>query len=184
MEHLFPLLGFLLILMVMAVVVGRAVLKSRERRLWQHWNTPLERWAGCALSILHYPSSANRLKRDAACRELEEGWGVTSRAELLELMSRLSNQHTGQAAWNLLRLMNLAQLGSSAELLTADTVRKWTKTAVVALQNRYESWDEFAEQYLLHRRQHMGSTAEQRLRQNIGNLKRRFWPKVDYKSSV
>ncbi len=145
--HLYIALIIVVILVVGYVRWLRNVPVPVQRMRDEDGNDPLKRWARGCYSILYGGASPDRRGAEESREDLDQAWEIHSGEEILATIDRLSQVPTGRVAWDLVRTVTVARLGSAAGFITMEQAQAAVGRIQRRMQESYSSWQDMAADY-------------------------------------
>ncbi len=185
-----------------AIALGGTVLLALARHRWRGPNPkrvmqermdadgriPLRRWCQAACMLVTRNCDYGHLRVGEARRMLQRWWHVHGARELRDTLDELSHSRNPDNAWELLRFLLLARLGTAAGMLSVEDC--WEAIAPVAarLQRAYDDWPAMAQAYVHARRQWLSlpldgsedDPATLWIAHNLPTLRDGLWAQVPY----
>lgn len=117
---------------------------------------PVRRWCRAAVELVSRDCDYGHLPRGEARRMLQRWWHVHGQRDLHHTLRELGDSPNPDNAWELLRFILVARLGSAAEMIEDDDAWSMIEPIAQRLQDAYDDWDAMAQAYITARRQWQG----------------------------
>lgn len=150
----------------------------------------LDAWAHAAYSIWTGGEDSATWAADRAQTSFKNWYGAASGGQAQNTIAEVMGGQTGNLAWDNVRALDLVRMGLAAGYLDQDQVKTYQAKIGNALQRRYGSWEQLAQDFEAGMRawhQRMGQTNPQeteRVQRNLPKLRAQIWPKVPFTATL
>lgn len=174
---------------VVVILIGGLIAAVRHM-LGGRKKANLRQWAKGAYALWTGWEDSGTWSEERAAKSLENWYGATSWGQLSEVVEELKRGQTGNAAWDLIRAIDILRIGFAANYL--DDEDCWAQIAEVGtmLQKQYPSWEALAQAFeagmnAWQRRRGVTDPGELgRVQRNLPRLRSEIWPNVEYHSPL
>lgn len=149
-----------------------------------------ESWARGAYSLWTGGEDCASWAPEKARTSLDDWYGAGDGEETLDTIHELCEGEPADAAWDMVRALDLLRIALAAQYIDAATCRAEIATIASALQRRYASWEELAvgfEAGMHAWYRGNGVTNEKqlaRVQRNLPKLRAEIWPTIAFETAL
>jgi Protein of unknown function (DUF1266) len=149
-----------------------------------------EKWARGAYSLWTGGEDCATWTAARAKKALDDWYGATDGDETLETIHELCDGEPEDAAWDMVRAIDLLRIALAAQYIDATQCRTEIATIGKALQAKYAGWEELAKAFEagMHAWQKSSGVTDPkplgRVQRNLPVLRAEIWPACDFKSAL
>lgn len=147
------------------------------------------RWAHGAWGLWSGMEDSGTWPSDRAQQSLQSWYGITDRPTLMKQVEGLKAAAPANAAWDMVRAVDLLRMGFAAGYLDEDDCWEKIRQVALVLQQHYKSWEELGAAF--ERGMHAWQDSRRqndpnergRVQRNLPALRAEVWPKVDFSAT-
>jgi len=173
------------VVLVIGAVVGFVTMTASKKR-----GGAVLRWAHGAYSLWTGGEDSASWQPERAQNAFRDWYGARAGGTAQNVIDDLIRGQTGNAAWDLVRALDLVRMGVAAGYLDADQCRERCARIGKQLQAQYGGWDALAvafEQGMQAWQRGRGVTDPNelgRVQRNLPKLRAEVWPAIPYDTAL
>jgi hypothetical protein len=173
----------LVIVLGIAVAVAKAMLGGGKKRA-------IEAWGKAAYSIWTGGEDSGTWTEQRAVESLSNWYGAGSWGQVSEVVDGLKKGQTGNAAWDLVRAIDILRIAFAAKYLDDEDCWKYITELGRTLQKLYPNWEALAQAFeagmnAWQNRRGVSDPMELgRVQRNLPALRSSIWPRAAYDTSL
>jgi hypothetical protein len=170
--------GVAAVVIILGVVIGMITMRSGPKTA--------ARWAHGVYGLWSGAEDSGTWPSERAQQSLQNWYGITDRATLKQHVERLKAAARPEAAWDMVRGVDLLRMGFAAGYLDEDDCWEAIRQVALVLQQHYKSWEELGtafERGMNAWQDQRGQTDPNergRVQRNLPVLRSEIWPKVAF----
>ncbi len=170
--------GAAAVVVILGAVIGVVSMRSGPKTA--------ARWAHGVYGLWSGAEDSGTWPAERARQSLQSWYGITDRATLKNHIEVLKGAAAPQAAWDMVRAVDLLRIGFAAGYLDEDDCWEAVRQVALVLQKHYKSWEELGaafERGMLAWHDQRGQTDPNergRAQRNLPVLRSEVWPKVAF----